>query len=165
MLTVRPLRGALWKGRGEEGSKPVTVLPLLFPSIRDLWTKIMRLVWPSWTHSKRTGTENRPAFNGRTLLVLSGLCKVRGWIKVSCAAPRCGIVLLVAQLPLSGNITWQTGQHGITLAPTLKWLMSFNIIGSLINSAAFNLRSCSCANIWITFKFSCGCNTAKFYSK
>lgn len=38
------------------------------------------------------------------LLVLSGLCNVCEWIKVSCAAQRCGFVLLlVAQLPLWGG--------------------------------------------------------------
>lgn len=34
------------------------------------------------------------------LPILSGLCKMWRWIKVCCAAQRCGIVLLVAQLPV-----------------------------------------------------------------
>lgn len=50
------------------------------------------------------------------LLVLSGLCNVCEWIKVSCAAQRCGFVLLlVAQLPLWGgwDITWRADERRI----------------------------------------------------
>lgn len=44
------------------------------------------------------------------LLVLSSWCKVCERIKVPCVAQRCGFVLLVAQLPLWGDVTWRADE-------------------------------------------------------
>lgn len=97
------LRSVVERGGGEKQQIGYYIAPLL-ASIRDLLQgpeRNFRACFGLLEHIlKRAGTGNRPVFNGCILLVLSGLCKVCGWIKVSCAAQRCGIVLLVAQLPL-----------------------------------------------------------------
>lgn len=75
MLTVRPLRGVLWKEGVEKRSKAVTVLQLCFLP-EELCTNRTEQKSCAWfgllEHIlKRAGTENRPVFNGCILVRLS----------------------------------------------------------------------------------------------
>lgn len=129
---MRLCRGALCKRVGERRTSLVTVLGLCFfhkftkvfikISIKEpeqkscAWFCVLEHI--DWRGQEPRITEFLMAAYFFVVVVLSGLAGVCRWIKVSCAAQTCGIVLFMVQLPLRPLHT-SPGKQVWCLKPTM----------------------------------------------